>query len=64
MKRILFVIPIFNHGGTNRSLLNIISCLNEDEYSIDIYSLSHQGPYKQIFDSSAFYVEISYYPPF
>lgn len=52
MKRLLFIIPAFNHGGTNRSLLNIMSCLNEDEYSIDIYALSHEGPYKQIFDSS------------
>lgn len=52
MRRILFIIPALNHGGTNRSLLNIISCLNEEEYSIDIYAMNHEGPYKQIFDSS------------
>lgn len=51
MKRLLFIIPAFNHGGTNRALQNIISCLNEVEYKIDIFALSHEGPYKQIFDS-------------
>ena len=49
MKRLLFIIPAFNHGGTNRSLLNILSCLDDEYYSKDIFALSHMGPYREIF---------------
>lgn len=48
MKRLLFIIPAFNHGGTNRSLLNILSCLDDKDYIKDVFALSHMGPYREI----------------
>lgn len=48
MKRILFIIPALNHGGTNRTLLNVLTCLGEEGYEMDVFALSHMGPYKQL----------------
>lgn len=48
MKRLLFIVPAFNHGGTNKSLVNLLSCLSKHEYIIDIFALAHIGPYKEI----------------
>jgi glycosyltransferase involved in cell wall biosynthesis len=49
MSRILFIIPAFKHGGTNKSLTNILSFINKD-FDITILALSHLGPYKVIFE--------------
>lgn len=51
MERILFVIPEFSHGGTNKSLENLLSLLDKDEYDIHIYSLYEDGGdyYKEAF---------------
>lgn len=49
MKRLLFIIPAFNHGGTNRCLLHILSCIDNNEFTIDIFVISPIGPYKEIF---------------
>lgn len=49
MRKILFIIPSLSHGGTNRSLQNLISLL--DKKTFDIYVLSQQaeGEYKNTF---------------
>lgn len=50
-KRILFVIPEYSHGGTNKSLENLISFLDKTEYSISVFSLYEDGGdyYKDVF---------------
>lgn len=49
--KILYVIPEFSHGGTNKSLENLLSLLDKDEYDIHIYSLYEDGGdyYKKTF---------------
>ena len=47
-KKLLFVIPAFKHGGTNKSLLNILSCIDKNKYEVSVFSMSHVGPYKSI----------------
>ncbi len=51
MKKLLFIIPAFNHGGTNRSLMHILSYMDNSKYAIDIFSISDMGPYKKAFSS-------------
>jgi len=48
MKKVLFIIPAYNHGGTNKSLQSILSLLNKEKYDIDVMSMSTIGPYKNI----------------
>lgn len=48
MKKVLFIIPAYNHGGTNKSLQSILSLLNKEKYDIDVMSMSTIGPYKSI----------------
>lgn len=50
-KKILFVIPEYSHGGTNKSLENLLSLLDMEKYSISIYSLYEDGGdyYKEAF---------------
>ncbi len=50
-KKILFIIPGLNHGGTNKALENILLKLNPEEYNISIYCLQYntQSPYYNIF---------------
>lgn len=56
MTRILFIIPAFKHGGTNKSLSNIIS-FTKDEFDISILALSHLGPYKNLFKNEVKVIE-------
>lgn len=51
MKRILFVIPEYSHGGTNKSLENLLYFLDKGEYDISVYCLYEDGGdyYKKIF---------------
>lgn len=51
MKKILFVIPEYSHGGTNKSLENLVHFLNKETYEISIYSLYEDGGdyYKKVF---------------
>lgn len=51
MKKILFVIPEYSHGGTNKSLENLLSFLDKNKYEISIYSMYEDGGdyYKEIF---------------
>lgn len=50
-KKILFVIPEYSHGGTNKSLENLLSFLDKNKYDINIFSLYEDGGnyYKNVF---------------
>lgn len=48
MKNILIVITNFRHGGTNKSLENLLSLINTEMYQIDVYAMEHFGPYKEM----------------
>lgn len=47
MKKILLIIPAFNHGGTNRALLNMLHTVDRTRYSIHILSMYFSGPYEE-----------------
>ena len=51
MKSILFVIPEYSHGGTNKSLENLLSLIDKRKYDISIYCLYEDGGdyYKKVF---------------
>lgn len=51
MQKILFVIPEYSHGGTNKSLKNLLSLIDKTKYQISVYCLYEDGGpyYKQIF---------------
>jgi len=51
MKNLLFIIPTFNHGGTNKSLMHILSSMDRKKYSIDIFAVTNNGPYKKLFST-------------
>ena len=50
-KKILFVIPEYSHGGTNKSLESLLSAIDEKRYEISIFCLYEDGGvyYKNIF---------------
>ena len=50
-KKILFVIPEYSHGGTNKSLENLLLFLNKEMYDVSIFSLYEDGGdyYKKVF---------------
>lgn len=62
-KKILFVIPEYSHGGTNKSLENLLHFLDTDKYSISIYSLYEDGGklYKDIFKPYVVKKSLAYY---
>ena len=51
MKKILFVIPEYSHGGTNKSLENLLLFLNKEMYDLSIFCLYEDGGdyYKKVF---------------
>lgn len=51
MKKLLFVIPEYSHGGTNKSLENLLHFIDKEKYEISIFSLYEDGGrlYKDIF---------------
>ncbi len=48
MKNILFVITSFRHGGTNKSLENLLSLLDTEKYQVDVFAMEHYGPYESM----------------
>lgn len=62
-KRILFIIPEYSHGGTNKSLENLLHFINREKYDISIYSLYEDGGrlYKDIFAPYTVKKSIWYY---
>ena len=50
MKRILFCIENFQHGGITKALENIISLVDKEKYDVGIFVVNQEdGPYKDIF---------------
>ena len=49
MKKILFVTPSELHGGTNKSLENLLNIIDGAEYQVCIYSIYRGGHYSDIF---------------
>ena len=51
MKKLLFVIPEYSHGGTNKSLENLLSLIDKTRYNISVYCLYEDGGeyYKKVF---------------
>lgn len=62
-KKILFVIPEYSHGGTNKSLENLLHFLDTDKYSVSIYSLYEDGGkfYKDLFKPYIVKKSLAYY---
>lgn len=48
MKHILFVITNFRHGGTNKSLENLLSLIDTEKYKVDVFAMEHYGPYNEM----------------
>ena len=44
-KKVLFVIPSFLHGGTIKSLSNLLPKLNEEVHEVDVYAITPEGYY-------------------
>ena len=63
MKKILFVIPEYSYGGTNKSLQSLIGYLDKDKYQLYIYSLYEDGGeyYKNIFKPYSIKKGLIYY---
>jgi len=51
MRKLLFVIPEYSHGGTNKSLENMLSLIDKTKYDVAIYCLYEDGGeyYKEVF---------------
>lgn len=62
-RKLLFVIPEYSHGGTNKSLENLLHFIDKEKYEVSIYSLYEDGGrlYKDIFAPYAVKKSIWYY---
>lgn len=51
MIKVLFVIPEYSFGGTNKSLENLLALMDKDKYDIAVYCLYEDGGdyYKKVF---------------
>ena len=49
MKSVLIIVPGFGHGGTNRSLLNLLAETDHSEVKIQILAMEQCGSYKEKF---------------
>lgn len=63
MKKLLFVIPEYSHGGTNKSLENLLSLIDKTKYQVSIYCLYEDGEdyYKKLFAPYILKKSILYY---
>lgn len=48
MKHILFILTSFQHGGTNKSLENLLSLIDTSKFRVDVFAMEHSGPYKDM----------------
>ena len=62
-KKILFVIPEYIHGGTNKSLENLISFIDKTKYDISVISVFEYGSgyYKNLFKPFIIKKSLLYY---
>jgi len=47
MKKILFLINSLNGGGAEKTLVDLVNGMNENEYEITVFSLLDGGVHKQ-----------------
>lgn len=48
--KVLFVMPAFRQGGTNRSLQYLLQALEGTSIDFSLFALSQQGPYRAVFE--------------
>ncbi len=48
MKRILFAVRDFNHGGIPKCMQQLIELIDKETYEIDIFCGDQRGPYKDL----------------
>ena len=48
MTKIIVILTNFRHGGTNKSLENLLSLIDTKEYQFDVFAFDHFGPYKKM----------------
>lgn len=53
MKKILFVIPSFDIGGTNTSLINLLSGIDKLKYNLFVYAINNSGPLRKDIEENA-----------
>lgn len=63
MKKILFIIPEYSFGGTNKSLQNLLNLLDETKYKVSVFCLYEDGGkyYKEVFKKYVLKKGIIYY---
>lgn len=54
MKKLLIVIPSYRWGGDSTALFNLLNHLDPNRYSIDIFPLVNEGPYKDRYTHCSF----------
>ena len=47
MKKILFVVPGFDIGGTSTALVNLLSQIDKNRVDPFVYAINNYGPVKQ-----------------
>ncbi|MEV5025990.1 glycosyltransferase [Paenibacillus sp. LPE1-1-1.1] len=47
-KNLLFVIPSLNSGGGEKSLVNLLSQIDFDQYEVDLFLLNHEGLFMEL----------------
>lgn len=57
MHRVLFVVTDCGHGGISRSLQNLYPSLEEQEVSVSIFALNHEGAYLNVFPKEKLLLE-------
>lgn len=63
MRKILFILRDYEHGGIPRVLANLLDCLDKDKYSISLYVCNPVGMFKDsmhncIIEKENFYLEM------
>ena len=48
-KKILFVVTYFDCGGINRSLQNILNCIDTDLYDVDVFGMVPDGMFANLY---------------
>lgn len=48
--KIAFIVQAFRQGGANRSLQYLLQALDGTENDVSLFALSHQGPYRSVFE--------------
>ena len=50
-KKLLFILSSYSHGGTNKSLQNMLSLMNKDAYDYYIFTTNKNDIYKDVFSN-------------